>query len=173
MFRDSFDGFSPEVPSSVYSGVQKKLFWSTFLGFNASRLNIWYVLLATSAAAWLGWSQLDGETYAMTIDKELQRSTDIRTVVTASMSDLFVDNQTVNEPVQFSPTRSTSASSSAAVAEQTAPEVVQQTELVVANDATETVGKCAGMEIAETHEAKASEVSLESSDVLAERFMDF
>ena len=46
--------YSPEVPGSVYEGVRKKMWWSNFMRFDASRLNIWYVALAvgvTSAIA--------------------------------------------------------------------------------------------------------------------------
>lgn len=43
MFRDSFEGFQPEVPNSIYAGVRKKMMWSNFMTFNLSTLNVWYV----------------------------------------------------------------------------------------------------------------------------------
>ncbi|MCB0760625.1 MAG: hypothetical protein KDC12_03810 [Flavobacteriales bacterium] len=65
MFRESFDGFSPEVPGSVYAGVQKKLFWSSFMGFNWARLNIWYLLIASAALTAWGVSGSQGECRAL------------------------------------------------------------------------------------------------------------
>lgn len=38
--------YRPEVPGNVYEGVRKKMWWSNFLRFDATRLNIWYVVLA-------------------------------------------------------------------------------------------------------------------------------
>jgi len=42
--------YSPEVPGHVYQGVRKKMWWSNFMRFDASRLNIWYIALTVGVA---------------------------------------------------------------------------------------------------------------------------
>ena len=54
--KEQFQGFAPNVPSSVYKGMRRKLWMSNFLSFSASRMNVWYLLLlagATTAAVLL------------------------------------------------------------------------------------------------------------------------
>jgi hypothetical protein len=41
--------YSPEVPAAVYGGMRRKLWWSNFTRFSASRLNVWYLALAVGA----------------------------------------------------------------------------------------------------------------------------
>jgi hypothetical protein len=43
--------YQPEVPGHVYSGMRKKMWWSTFMRFDPTRLNVWYVAIAIGAAA--------------------------------------------------------------------------------------------------------------------------
>ncbi len=54
MFKESFDGFAPEAPESVYAGMRSKLFWTGFTKFNASRFNAWYLALIIGAASVTG-----------------------------------------------------------------------------------------------------------------------
>ena len=42
--------YSPEVPGHVYQGVRKKMWWSNFMRFDASRLNIWYIAVTVGVA---------------------------------------------------------------------------------------------------------------------------
>ena len=48
--RNRMENFSPEVPSSVYSGMRKKLWWNNFTRFRAAHLNVWYVAAVSTAA---------------------------------------------------------------------------------------------------------------------------
>ena len=43
MYRDSFQGFQPEAPASIYAGVRNKMMWSNFMTFNLTTLNVWYL----------------------------------------------------------------------------------------------------------------------------------
>jgi len=43
--------YRPEVPGHVYEGARKKMWWSNFMRFDASRLNIWYIALTVGVAA--------------------------------------------------------------------------------------------------------------------------
>lgn len=43
--------YQPEVPGQVYAGMRKKMWWSNFLRFDATRLNVWYVAVAVGATA--------------------------------------------------------------------------------------------------------------------------
>lgn len=55
-FKAQLENYAPEVPAAVYSGMRRKLWWSQFLKFNASSLNVWYVgtALMVGAGLWLG-----------------------------------------------------------------------------------------------------------------------
>lgn len=46
----SLANFQPEVPASVYRGVRKKMWLSSFTTFQLSRFNMWYVLLSLALA---------------------------------------------------------------------------------------------------------------------------
>ena len=48
--KDSLQSYSPEVPEAVYAGMRKKLWWSNFTRFSATRLNMWYLILLVGAA---------------------------------------------------------------------------------------------------------------------------
>lgn len=53
--RSHMEGFAPEVPSSVYAGMRRKLWWSNFSRFRVAHLNVWYVALVPAAALlWMG-----------------------------------------------------------------------------------------------------------------------
>jgi hypothetical protein len=53
--RNRMEGFAPQVPSSVYAGMRRKLWWSNFSRFRAAHLNVWYVALVPAAALlWIG-----------------------------------------------------------------------------------------------------------------------
>ena len=41
MFKESFEGFAPEVPGRVYSGVRAKMRRNNFFRFSVTSLNIW------------------------------------------------------------------------------------------------------------------------------------
>ena len=43
--------YRPEVPGHVYEGARKKMWWSNFMRFDATRLNIWYIALTVGVAA--------------------------------------------------------------------------------------------------------------------------
>jgi len=43
--------YRPEVPGHVYEGARKKMWWSNFMRFDASRLNVWYIALTVGVAA--------------------------------------------------------------------------------------------------------------------------
>jgi len=49
--RDSLHAYAPEVPASIYSRMRKKLWLANFLALDFSRLNLWYLLVATGLAA--------------------------------------------------------------------------------------------------------------------------
>ena len=42
--------YRPEVPGHVYEGARKKMWWSNFMRFDASRLNVWYIALTVGVA---------------------------------------------------------------------------------------------------------------------------
>jgi hypothetical protein len=42
--------YRPEVPGHVYEGARKKMWWSNFMRFDATRLNIWYIALTVGVA---------------------------------------------------------------------------------------------------------------------------
>jgi hypothetical protein len=46
----SLANFQPEVPASVYQGVRKKMWLSSFTTFQLSRFNMWYVLIGLALA---------------------------------------------------------------------------------------------------------------------------
>lgn len=104
MFKESFGDFSPEVPSAVYAGVRKKMFWSNFMGFNMAQLNIWYVLLATSSVALLSWSTLEQETMACVASESEYQIIELREPMMASLSTVAVEVAPVST-IQFSPKR--------------------------------------------------------------------
>jgi hypothetical protein len=53
--HNRMEGFAPQVPSSVYVGMRRKLWWSNFSRFRAAHLNVWYVALVPAAALlWIG-----------------------------------------------------------------------------------------------------------------------
>jgi hypothetical protein len=43
MMRESLMDYQPQVPQAVYAGMRRKLLWSSFMRFNATSLNAWYV----------------------------------------------------------------------------------------------------------------------------------
>jgi hypothetical protein len=47
--KDSLQSYAPEVPEAVYAGMRKKLWWSNFTRFSATRLNMWYLILLVGA----------------------------------------------------------------------------------------------------------------------------
>ncbi len=110
MFRDSFGDFAPEVPASVYAGVKKKMFWSNFMGFNIAQLNIWYVLLATSSIALLGWSNLEQNSTGILASGSEYELKEFREPMMASVVSMPIE-EVENVAIQFSPNRSTSTKS--------------------------------------------------------------
>ncbi|MFT4678868.1 MAG: hypothetical protein ACI84C_000679 [Flavobacteriales bacterium] len=107
MFKESFGDYSPEVPSAVYAGVRKKMFWSNFMGFNMAQLNIWYVLLASSSVALLGWSNLEQESIGSVANASEYQIIELREPMMASVVHMPAD-EVDNTAIQFSPKRSTS-----------------------------------------------------------------
>jgi hypothetical protein len=105
MFRDSFGDFAPEVPASVYAGVKKKMFWSNFMGFNIAQLNIWYVLLATSSIALLGWSNLEQNSTGIVASGSEYELKEFREPMMASVINMPTE-EVENTAIQFSPQRS-------------------------------------------------------------------
>ena len=42
--RSAMTNYSEDVPTSVYAGMRKKLWWSNFMQLNITRFNVWYAL---------------------------------------------------------------------------------------------------------------------------------
>jgi hypothetical protein len=97
--RESLTGFAPEVPASVYAGVQRKLMWSSFLSFNTTTLNVWYVAAvmgaATAGSIYLSTNEYSGQTLAV----ESGKSFNVRELVAST-----VDCQTTASYVEVSNT---------------------------------------------------------------------
>ena len=54
--RSTMTDYSEDVPTSVYAGMRKKLWWSNFMQLNITRFNVWYALAIVSGlAAYASW----------------------------------------------------------------------------------------------------------------------
>jgi hypothetical protein len=69
MYRDSFQGFQPEAPASIYAGVRKKMMWSNFMAFNLSTLNVWYLgLILLGGLGTIGYVSIETSMGQMTAE---------------------------------------------------------------------------------------------------------
>ena len=54
--RSTMTDYSEDVPTSVYAGMRKKLWWSNFIQLNITRFNVWYALaIVCGLAAYASW----------------------------------------------------------------------------------------------------------------------
>jgi hypothetical protein len=96
--RSVMTDYTPEVPSSVYAGVRKKMWWSDFTRLSATRFNLWYLLLVLGGVGvFMGWSSPSSASEASVVnssvaieqtypvdsrDQAIQQSTSTETAVT-------------------------------------------------------------------------------------------
>jgi hypothetical protein len=75
MYRDSFQGFEPEAPASIYAGIRKKMMWSNFMAFNLSTLNVWYLgLILAGGLGTIGYVSVDTSLGQMTAQHNVLNS---------------------------------------------------------------------------------------------------
>ena len=78
MYRDSFQGFEPEVPASIYAGVRKKMMWSNFMTFNLSTLNVWYLgLILAGGLGTIGYVSIETSMGQMTAQHNVLNSFEV------------------------------------------------------------------------------------------------
>ena len=78
MYRDSFQGFEPEAPASIYAGIRKKMMWSNFMAFNLSTLNVWYLgLILVGGLGTIGYVSVDTSLGQMTAQHNVLNSFEV------------------------------------------------------------------------------------------------
>ncbi|MDZ4823533.1 MAG: hypothetical protein SH856_08745 [Flavobacteriales bacterium] len=66
--KDTFQGYAPEVPQSVYAAMRRKLWMSNFMRFDATRFNMWYLLIAAAGIATASLTMSNGKSIAQKAD---------------------------------------------------------------------------------------------------------
>ena len=89
--------YSPEVPGHVYQGVRKKMWWSNFMRFDASRLNIWYIALTVGVATAIVLNV--GQPASTAADNlEVPVSSEAEVVVSPATAPAMTESAVANEP---------------------------------------------------------------------------
>ncbi len=60
LYKEKFEGYAPQPPQSVWSGVERRLRWREFMTFGIARPNIYYAAAAAGALICTGYSLIGG-----------------------------------------------------------------------------------------------------------------
>jgi hypothetical protein len=116
--RSVMTDHAPEVPSAVYVGMRKKLWWSNFTRLSSTRFNLWYLLLmlaGTGIIIGLNRPSATSETSVVNSSIEIER------IAPVDNQDMAVEQSAPTEiDVTEQKTNSTSSHSARATAEETA-----------------------------------------------------
>jgi hypothetical protein len=93
--KETMSGYAPEVPAAVYGRMRRKLWLSRFLTFDASRLNIWYLLLAAGITGGV-MSYCSGD--GLQADRGVSRSVELKYTVRSSGPRTMNLSEAVNSP---------------------------------------------------------------------------
>jgi hypothetical protein len=122
--------YQPEVPGHVYQGVRKKMWWSNFMRFDLTRLNIWYISLAIGVTTAIVMNT--GEQPSRATDKPAAPASNQAEVVEATTDAPAASKSSVNNESQV-PTEAVTVKNT--VAEKTVPVTSKPiTEEIVVSD---------------------------------------
>jgi hypothetical protein len=54
--QSELSGYSPEVPAHVYAGMRRKYGWAKFTTWNATRWNVWYLVMLLGISSGIAYS---------------------------------------------------------------------------------------------------------------------
>lgn len=102
--KSTMETFSPEVPQAVYAGMRRRVWWNKFTALDATRFNMWYLLLLVGVGSATAGYHFNGKAVA-------EKSNNVPQVPALNIA-APVSSAEINTTVEYNESAKTNACSS-------------------------------------------------------------